>query len=290
MGVCAVASSVPSAQFALIGGSGTNSIDFPEDVKDPRVHALETDLVFETPFGESPPMKLIEINVADGVRRALTCRMHGWRRGVKRGDASLQLYWIFHEAGVKKIIADGGVGSFDIELEPRTIVLPTDYIDLTIRKDIYVLGTHLLIMRNPICRSLHPALLTATSAHYDRVVGGGTYLCTEGPQFESVAEIRAFAQWGAQIVGQSMCPEVILARDIGACYARLDIVVNYAEGIVEAWSHTELSEIFLEESARIGQCIIDTVAQAPLDDDCGCQQLRKPSLLREGSPSRLQPA
>lgn len=285
-----MAPKVPEAQFALIGGSGTNSISFPEDVGDSRVEVVESDLTFETPFGESPPMKLIQVDAADGKRRALTCLMHGWRRGVKRANASLQIYWVFHQAGVRKILADGGVGSFDIELEPRTIVLPTDYIDMTIRKDIYVLGTHLLVMRNPVCRSLHPALLTSTSRQFERVIGGGTYLCTEGPQFESAAEIRAFSHFGAQVVGQSMCPEVILARDIGACYARLDIVVNYAEGVVEAWSHEELSNIFFDESPRIGQALLETFATAPLDEYCECRDLRKPTLLREGSTSRLQPA
>lgn len=280
----------PAARFALIGGSGTNSIKFPDDLGDSRVRTVERDLVFETPFGESPPLELIEVDAIDGPRRALTCRMHGWRRGVKRGNASLQIFWVFHKAGVTKILADGGVGSFDIELEPRTVILPTDYIDMTTRKDIYVLGTHLLVMRNPVCRSLHPALLTATSAQFERVIGGGTYLCTEGPQFESAAEIRAFAQFGAQTIGQSMCPEVILARDIGACYARLDIVVNYAEGVVEAWSHDELRNIFYDESPKIGKALLDTVATASLEEDCGCRDLRKPSLLREGSPNRLQPA
>lgn len=285
-----VTQSVPAAQFALIGGSGTNSIEFPEGLDDPRVAVLASDLVFETPFGTSPPFKLIEIETVSGPRRALTCLMHGWRRGVKRADASLQIFWVFHEAGVRKILADGGVGSFDIELQPRTVILPTDYIDMTIRKDIYVLGTHLLIMRNPVCRSLHPALLTATSAHFERVIGGGTYLCTEGPQFESAAEAHAFARVGAQVVGQSMCPEVVLTRDIGACYARLDIVVNYAEGVVESWSHEELTDIFFDESKRIGRALLETLATAPLAQDCGCLDLRKPSLLHESEPTPAQPA
>lgn len=285
-----VTQSVPAAQFALIGGSGTNSIEFPEGLDDPRVAVLASDLVFETPFGTSPPFKLIEIETVSGPRRALTCLMHGWRRGVKRADASLQVFWVFHEAGVRKILADGGVGSFDIELEPRTVVLPTDYIDMTTRKDIYVLGTHLLIMRSPVCRSLHPELLTATSKQFERVIGGGTYLCTEGPQFESVAEIHAFAQMGAQVVGQSMCPEVVLARDIGACYARLDIVVNYAEGVIETWSHEELTDIFFDESKRIGRALLETFATAPLAQDCGCLDLRKPSLLRKSEPTPAQPA
>lgn len=282
--------SVPAAQFALIGGSATAPIGFPDEPGDSRVRVLESDLVFETPFGASPPFALVEIEAVDGPRRALVCRMHGWREGVKRGDASLQVFWVLHEARVRKILSDGGVGSFDIELEPRTVVLPTDYIDMTIRKDVRVLGDHLLVMRNPVCRSLHPALLTATSNEFAKVVGGGTYLCTEGPQFESAAEIRAFAQLGAQVVGQSMCPEVILARDIGACYARMDIVVNYAEGVVEAWSHEQFIEILETESCKMGRALLDTFASAPLDEECECAELRRPLLAEREPATRLQQA
>ncbi len=77
--------------------------------------------------------------------------MHGWRRGVKRADASLQVFWVFHEAGVSKVLADGGVGSLNHLLDPRDIVIPNDFIDLSIKQDIYVRGDHLLIMREPIC-------------------------------------------------------------------------------------------------------------------------------------------
>ena len=41
----------------------------------------------------------------------------------------------------------------------------------------------------------------------------------------------------ADIVGQSIAPEVYLAREIGACYAGLYFTVNYGEGIRKAWSH-----------------------------------------------------
>ena len=50
--------------------------------------------------------------------------MHGWRRGVKRADASLQMFWVFAEAGVRKVIADGGVGSLNHLLDPRDVVIP----------------------------------------------------------------------------------------------------------------------------------------------------------------------
>jgi 5'-methylthioadenosine phosphorylase len=215
----------------------------------------------------------------DGAREALAIRMHGWRRGVKRADASLQAFWVFHEAGVVKVVADGGVGSLNHLLDPRDVVLPNDFIDLTTRQDIYVRGDHLLIMRQPICPELHARLNAKAADSFDRVFTRGTYLVTDGPRFESVAEVDYMKRLGGDVIGQSLSPEVFLSRDIGACYAGIYIVVNYAEGVVQEWEHEELKDIFVDESDAIGRCVLDAISTADLDAACGCAELRKPSLL-----------
>ena len=84
---------------------------------------------------------------------------------------------------------------------------------------------------------------------------------------------------GGDIIGQSLAPEVFLARDIGACYAGIYIVVNYGEGVVREWEHDEMKSIFFDESETIASIVLDAVADADLDADCGCMEHRKPSLL-----------
>ena len=57
----------------------------------------------------------------------------------------------------------------------------------------------------------------------------GVYLSTLGPSFETPAEIRAFKRWGADAVGMSVVPEVILARHCGmrvACVAAITITIT----------------------------------------------------------------
>jgi 5'-methylthioadenosine phosphorylase len=206
---------------------------------------------------------------------------------VKRGDASLQTFWVFHEAGLRKVLADGGVGSLNHLLDPRDIVVPSDFIDLSIRQDIYVRGDHLLIMRRPVCPTLAEGLAAQAERSFARVFRRGTYLVTEGPRFESVAEVDYMRRLGGDVIGQSFAPEVVLARDIGACYAGLYIVVNYGEGVVREWEHTELKSIFADESEAIARCVLEVVATTPLDDDCGCGEYRKPSLL--GLPDEREP-
>ncbi len=270
---------VPAAQFGICGGSGSLSLDFPAALHDDRVMVLADGLVFETPFGTSPAFTHFRVEGTSGPRDALAVRMHGWRRGVKRADASLQVFWVFSEAGVTKVLADGGVGSLNHLLDPRDVVVPNDFIDVSTKQDIYVRGDHLLIMRRPICPDLAERLANRADGDFDRVYRRGTYLVTDGPRFESVAEVDYLKRLGGDIVGQSLAPEVFLARDIGACYAGIYIIVNYGEGIVRDWEHEELKSVFFDESETIARIVLDTVADAPLTDTCGCSEFRKSSLL-----------
>jgi 5'-methylthioadenosine phosphorylase len=279
---------VPAAQFGICGGSGSLSFDFPAALGDDRVEVLATDLVFDTPFGRSPEFTHFRVAGSGGPRDVLAVRMHGWRRGVKRADASLQAFWVFHEAGVTKVLADGGVGSLNHLLDPRDVVIPNDFIDLSIKQDIYVRGDHLLIMRQPICPSLASHLYAGASAAFSRVFARGTYLVTDGPRFESVAEVDYMKRLGGDVIGQSLAPEVFLARDIGACYAGLYIVVNYGEGVVREWEHSELRAVFVEEAETIARIVLDAVAKTDLaTDECRCAEFRKPSLL--GLPDERKP-
>jgi len=270
--------SIPRVEFGVCGGSGTLSKAYSA-YRDDRLEILAEELVFDTPFGRSPAFTHMRLTGSRGTREALAVTMHGWRRGVKRADASLQAFWVFNEAGVRKVLADGGVGSLNHMLDPRDVVLPTDFIDLTTRQDIYVRGDHLLIMRRPMCPALHHDLYLSASERFGRVFPRGTYLVTDGPRFESVAEVDYMRHIGGDIVGQSLAPEVVLSRDIGACYAGIYIVVNYAEGVVREWEHGELRDIFFDESDAVASCVLDVLAETELDADCGCADLRKPSLL-----------
>lgn len=278
---------VPRAHVGVCGGSGSLSSPFPAALEDSRVTVLAENLVFQTPFGTSPTFTHFRVEGEAGPRDALAVKMHGWRRGVKRADASLQTFWVFHEAGVRKVLADGGVGTLNHLLDPRDIVIPNDFIDLTIKQDIYVRGDHLLIMREPICADLAALLHTRAAERFERVFRRGTYLVTDGPRFESVAEVDYMRRLGGDIIGQSLAPEVFLARDIGACYAGIYIVVNYGEGVVREWEHDELKAVFFDESEAIARIVLDVIATADLEAGCRCAEFRKPSLL--GLPDEREP-
>jgi 5'-methylthioadenosine phosphorylase len=274
---------IPKVDYAIIGGSSMFSINFPKDLERKDVEVLALDLVFDTPFGTSPALKHVRI----GEKEFLTVRMHGWRPNVvTRGAASQQLFWVLGQAGVKKILAEGGVGSINHLLELRDLIIPNDYIDHSLRKDVGLGGPYLLVMRNAICPSQSTIMTKiakeCVSPEGRHVFNRGIYVNTDGRHFESPAEVQMFRGWNGDIVGQSICPEVYLAREIGACYTGLYMVVNYAEGIIKDWEHKELSDIFYQESKKIGNILLDTLTQIKLEQDsCECRSLRKDTLLKE---------
>lgn len=273
------------ADIGFIGGSGTYSLNFPEALKDPKTEVLERDIVFSTPWGPSAPLTLFI--TGDPPRRVLATKMHGRITGVSWGESSQRLFHAFMQAGVKKIIAEGGVGSVNHLLDLKDIVVVTDYIDFSMRRDVGLMEGYLSIMRRPICPSLHRVLVEAAKeAPLGRVFDRGVYLVTDGRHFESAAEVNLFRQWGADVVGQTLCPEVYLAREMGTCYAGIYLVVNYGEGVVKPWEHRDLKDLFFTAAPPFGRIILKALGRISLNDDCGCKELRKPTLLRPDNIGR----
>jgi purine nucleoside phosphorylase len=272
--------SVPACVHAIVGGSGTAAIEFPEALEDRRVRVIGEPLVVPTPFGESPPVKRLAVLRDDGsVREALVARMHGWRPGISRHSATLALFWLLREAGVRRILAEAGAGSILQNFRPRDLLLPHDFIDLTPQVGGRLDPQHLVVMRAPFCPELRNAMWEqatrwaadkATRA-FDRAV----YATTQGTRFESAAEVAAYARLGADLVGQAIAPEVYLAREIGACYAAITVVLNYAEGVRPKWDYELLQEILQDDARSMGQLLIEALSRTPETPACSCLSYRK---------------
>ncbi len=72
----------------------------------------------------------------------------------------------------------------------------------------------------------------------------GTYLWTLGPSYETKAEIRMFAGMGADAVGMSTVPEVIVARGLGMRVIGISTITNFAAGLgQETLDHQEVLEV-----------------------------------------------
>jgi 5'-methylthioadenosine phosphorylase len=124
----------------------------------------------------------------------------------------------------------------DTHAKPETFLshpyfIPNDFIDLTKNRSgtFYDKKTVHTDMTDPYCtdmRSLLKSVLSDCLFSYSE----GIYLCTEGPRFETKAEIQMFSVF-ADVVGMTGVPEVVLAKEKGLCYASLCVLTNPAAGL-----------------------------------------------------------
>ena len=87
----------------------------------------------------------------------------------------------------------------------------------------------------------------------------GCYLCCDGPRFETPAEVRLFAQWGADVVGMTGLPEAIYAREIGIEYAGLGIVTNLGTGLSDHFDHTEVEAEMKRRIDTVRTLLIESI-------------------------------
>ena len=105
----------------------------------------------------------------------------------------------------------------------------------------------------------------------------GVYVCTEGPRFETAAEIKAYAMLGGDLVGMPSIPESLLAREAEMCYANCSIVTNMAAGISPTpLSHSEVVGAMAKSIETMGTLIDMFLADnEPVDIICGCPEALK---------------
>lgn len=133
--------------------------------------------------------------------------------------ATLQAAQTLH---VSQIVACDSVVAVNPVLAPGHPFLITDYIDFTRHQPQTFYeneGTGGLSQTPAVCPRLTQAL-----SHILPMAPGGVYLGVDGPRRETVAEARMFRNWGADVIGQNLVPEIALAREVGLCFAGLAIV------------------------------------------------------------------
>jgi len=256
---------IPKVLYCHVGGSGTWGCEFPEDVHFEGLTVLKTGMEFETPYGTTVPMKLYELDGSVTVdhqpRQVLFCPFHGWANESAFFDTpSERLFWVLQQAGVKYVLTDGSGGGINPLLEPGDMIAPTDVIDLTKRISyLEKFNKNVVRMRNIVSRDLHDILVEEASKEFPRVFRTGVMAVTEGPRFETPAEVQMLYDMHCDICGQTMMPEAALARAIGALYASIYLVSNYAEGINPDWEKG-IHEIYEDTAVHTGRVMIRAMA------------------------------
>ena len=202
------------------------------------------------------------IGLLEGVRVAVFGgRAHYYEKG--QPNAMRLPLEVLRDLGADAVIATNAAGSMRADMPTGSIMLLSDHINFS--------GLNPLIGEPsdarfvPMKDAYDPALRRALRAAADAEgvdIADGVYAWYSGPSFETPAEIRAIKMLGADAVGMSTVPEVILARFLGLRAAAISTITNMAAGMSdEAISHEHTKAM-----APIGAAKLEHVLRRMLRD------------------------
>ncbi len=251
------------SKIAFIGGTG---------VYDAGIFSHVTSHVIGTPYGQAAYTS----GFYDG-REMIFMARHGVRHTIPPHKINFRAnIYALKKLGVSAIVSTTAVGSLNPRYRTGELVLCDQFIDMTkSRENTFFDGEHYgvahLDMTEPFCGELRAAVAEAGMAAGVLLHPYGTYVCTEGPRFETPAEIRAYRMWGADVVGMTCVPECVLAREAEMCYATVSMVTNMAAGIsADPLTHQEVVDC-MKKNVQSFRSLISVLAKNyDPDRACGC--------------------
>ncbi len=251
-------------KIAIIGGTGIYN---PEALSDFEKR------IINTPYGDA----LCNIGTLHGNQVVFITR-HGVNHKTAPHKVNYRAnIWALKSLGTEEIFATTAVGSLNPEMKAGHFVVCDNVLDFTKSRintfyDTPERGVVHVDFSYPYCQSVREKVikcLEGTDITFHRT---GTYVCTEGPRFESAAEIKMFAMLGGDVVGMTNMPECILAREAEMCYSTCSIVTNMAAGISPTpLSHMEVVEAMGKSISRMNKLIEAFIAyNEPVAAECDC--------------------
>ena len=154
--------------------------------------------------------------------------------------------------GCDYFLATNASGSLREDVPPGELMLITDHINLQpgnplVGPNDYAFGPRFLPLDDAYNPSMRERLLNI--AHQENIkLHQGVYIAVLGPNYETAAEIRAFRMLGADAVGMSTVPEVLIAHHCGMKVAVIATITNFATGL-NATSHSHESVVHTASQA-----------------------------------------
>lgn len=188
----------------------------------------------------------------EGVRVAVFGgRAHYYESG--RADVMRLPLEVLKALGAGHLIATNAAGSLRADIPPGGLMLLSDHINFA--------GANPLIGEKtdsrfvPLTEAHDPGMradLKAAAEAEGIALPEGVYAWFSGPSFETPAEIRAIRTLGADAVGMSTVPEVILARFLGLKVAAISTITNMGAGMAdEEISHEQTKAIAPQGAAKL---------------------------------------
>ena len=223
-------------KFAIIGGTNIESLPIPY-----------TEEAIGTPYGD--------VVIYRGKLECGQEVIFRFRHGVlfHHDPANINYranIYAMHMLGVTHIIGLSSVGACDYGFKVGTVCLVNDFIDMTKKRPASFEQEHRLALHTGMEDVFSPELndelehlILSKKMPYS---GRAIYCCTEGPRFETAAEVGMFRMFGAQIIGQTLVPEAPLARDLGIHYAAVGIISNYGTGMMSVVTDDSIGSVMQE--------------------------------------------
>jgi len=153
-----------------------------------------------------------------------------------------------HAMGLKTLVLTSAVGSMRKNMKPGDLCVLSDHINMMGANPLRGCHTADFGEMFPDLAGSYDAFLRRVALKESKKAGikarEGVYLAAPGPSYETPAEIRAYQKLGGDVVGMSVVPEVIVARQLGIEVLGLSWIANMAAGISEeALAHEDVLEI-----------------------------------------------
>ena len=246
--------------YAVIGGSGLYSLD--------ENFEIESSKKLLTPYGETSDELLL--GHWRGHRIAFLPR-HGQSHQIPPHKINYRAnLWALKHIGVTHVIAANAVGGISQNYPPEALGLPDQIIDYSSNREHTFFDGDSGEVRHvdftlPYSLDLREQISKAAILQGIELVSVGTYGCTNGPRFESAAEIRRMQVDGCDVIGMTGMPEAALARELDIEYASIVLVVNWCAGIGdEDISMTQINAILEAGVDRIRRLIHATLVEVKL--------------------------
>ncbi len=251
--------SLAKADVAIIGGTGLEAL--LKDAEQIRVG---------TPYGLPPPISLGQVN---GKPVAFLPR-HGIHHSVPPHKVNYRAnVFALYKIGVKQVVATNAVGAIKSDFEPGDLVVPHDLVDFTKLRQLTFYDdapvTH-VDMSQLYCPTIRALLIKTARERGVQVWDHAVLVCTEGPRYETPAEIEMFRRLSCDIVGMTSAPEAMLARELEMCYATICFVSNMAAGMQQQLTADEVANVAEKKNPVIQQILRETIKHLPSERHCLC--------------------
>jgi purine-nucleoside phosphorylase len=143
---------------------------------------------------------------------------------------------VMHALGARTLFVSNAAGAIRRDLGPGDLMIIADHLNLTFANPLTGPAQEgeerFPDMSEPYDARLRAAL-RAAGEKLGIALQEGVYACLPGPSFETPAEVRMLERLGADAVGMSTVPEVIVARARGMRVAGVSCITNAASGTSE---------------------------------------------------------